>query len=289
MKTTKRTPSNGKAAGTSKQAATKSDNIYPDSVRTALQNTAIQFGRMNPAELFAAADDLENNAAELRTAAKAVRKDSQAWDRAGAEGLAPAAFAPVPAGATLAPSYRAMPPLIRENVATGSPLDMETALQRGLALMELFARLDCTLTERRKPSYSGNLGCGMMTWASDLNAALHHHFYAANEANRGGGDNIPAIRKLGNTIEKFQSLLLMLAHDLSSSEYSASDKLGFELPEHDIAPHLSLAADCIEYLRASFYDNLGRHLPMDEFDLAMNEELLAKFRESQSVQDRRAA
>lgn len=254
-----------------------------------MRNTAVLFGRMKPAELFAAADDLLGQAEEIHAAAEAVRKDPQAWDRAGAENLAPAASAPVPAGATLTPSYRAMPPLIRENVATGSPLDMETAVQRGLALMELFARLDCTLTERGKPSYSGNLGCGMMTWASDLNAALHHHFYAANEAKRAGGDKITAIRKLGNTIEKFQSLLMMLAHDLSSSEYSTSAKLGFELPEHDIAPLLSLAADCIEYLRASFYDNLGRHLPMDEFDLAMNEELLAKFRESQAVHDRRAA
>lgn len=184
-------------------------------------------------------------------------------------------------------SYRNLPPLKRESVIHEDGFDMELAVHRAIALMELMARQDCTATERQNDEHSGGGANGMMSWASDLNHVLHRDFYAANHAKFNGGDKITAVRRLVNTIEKFHALLMTFAHDLSSSDYSTGDKLGFEPPEDDIAPFLSLASDCIEYLKACFYDRFGQDLPMDQIDREINEELLAKFPQAQ--EQRRAA
>lgn len=199
--------------------------------------------------------------------------------------------APVAVDETPVVSYLALPPLQRENVIVEDKFDMESAVARTLALVELMAKQDCTITERMKSAHAGYAGMGMMILARDLNPRLQRDWLAANDAlkkdKKIGAAGWPSIRKLGNTVEKVQAFLLMLAHDLSSFDYSLSDGVGFEPAADDIAPFLSLASDAVEYLKASFYAEYGRHLPMDEIDRGIWNELLAKF--PQAEQQRRAA
>lgn len=182
-------------------------------------------------------------------------------------------------------SYLRLPPLKRVNVIHESGLDMEQAVYRALALLELLARQDCIMTERQKAAGSGGTGSGMMSWSDDLRLALYRDWLAANDAAR-TADSLAAVRKLNNTVEKVAIMLLMLAHDLSAYGYFADSGVGSEPAEEDIAPLLSLASDCIEYLRASFFDRFGKLLPMDSIDLELCSELMAKF---QPKEQRRAA
>lgn len=184
-------------------------------------------------------------------------------------------------------SYRLLPALKRENLIREDDFNMEMAVWRAVALLELLARQDCTSTERQRESHAGGMACGMMRWADDLNRVLERDWRAANASRITGRDAITDIRKLVNTVEKVCAMLMMFAHDLSSTEYLMDAKLGMEPPDADIAPLLSLASDAIEYLKASFYDRFGRDLPMDEIDRELSEELLLKF--PQACAKRRAA
>ncbi|HEX5218148.1 MAG TPA: hypothetical protein VFZ59_01155, partial [Verrucomicrobiae bacterium] len=98
-------------------------------------------------------------------------------------------------------------------------------------------------------------------------------------------DKITAARKLYNTVRKVNALLLMLGHDLSSHEYSTTDKWdaidNMSVPVGDIAPFITLAADCAEYLEACFFERYWNDLPMDEFDRQIVGELLGKFPQAQ--------
>jgi hypothetical protein len=185
-------------------------------------------------------------------------------------------------------SHRSLPPLKRESVITEDSFDIECAIPRAVALLELMAQHDCTITERQKDSHSGYVGMGMMSLARDLSPRLFQDWNAALEVRKTGEAAWPAIRKLGNTVGKVQALLMMLSHDLSTYDYSMDDKVGFEPTEDDIAPFLSLASDCVDYLKACFYHEYGRHLPMDEIERELWEELLAKFPQAQRA-ERRAA
>lgn len=283
MKTTTRTHRNGSSKSAPAQAPNKPEATSPERGEITLEFLTPEDECIDCCELSAA----ESESVRIFTRAARVSLAEFTKDALLNRVAATKPSAPVAVAETPVVSYRNMPPLNRENVISEDRLNMEVAVYRATALMELLARQDCTVTERQPLSHSGCVGAGMMNWADDLSIALRRDFYAANEGIRGDGDKLTLVRKLNSTIDKFQALMLMLAHDISAGEYFADSKVGYEPTEEDIAPFLSLASDCIEYLKASFYREFCQHLPMDEIDRGIWNELLAKF--PQAEQERRAA
>jgi hypothetical protein len=142
--------------------------------------------------------------------------------------------------------------------------------------------MDCVLTERGF-TWRGSQACGFQYWSWDLGGALHADFQAAHDASRNkGGDRIETTRRLGKTIQKVSTMLLMFAHDLGLDEddYQGWAEYRGDL-DYDLSSHLSLAADCIEYLELSFYDKFERHLELDRFNRECREDKLRKYRQAQ--------
>lgn len=156
---------------------------------------------------------------------------------------------------------------------------MEEAVHYAAGLLSLFARMDCAQTERGGQPHAGYLACGFLNWGGDLIRVLTVNWIAAHGAAKGDARG-SSTRRLAVTIGKVRALLLLLAHDLSAGgQFDAYEgaKMGVDLPDEELSPFLSLASDCIEYLEASFYDELGRHLPMHPFNREWEEESLQKF------------
>jgi len=182
--------------------------------------------------------------------------------------------------------------LERVNLFAEDRPDMEWAVFRALGLLELLGRMNNSLT--RDKDHGSYQSIGFTDWAERIGKTLYDNWNAVCHVGKDARE-VVAVRRLGFTVEKVKVLLLMMAHNLSNGgvyeRYETAHiegRLNCDDPDCDYSPYLTMATDCAEYLVASFHEDFGKYLPMDQFNRDWIEnQIVAKF--ASRTEQRRAA